>query len=120
MNHPLIAFDATQCHELPQMAEWSATYYGYINGSLGYIVLFAVLAAVMVGVAKKKGLTGLPTTLATVVLAALAIGAMPQLLDSFGIGVGCGGGNTPAPTQPAPENTPSPAENASIDLGDDQ
>lgn len=88
----LAAIDANGCEEIPMLQSSVQTYFNYVNGASGYIVLAVGVSVILIGIFGRKWLSSLPGWLAGIILAGLAVSALPALLGAFGVNVGCGGG----------------------------
>ncbi|MEM9892945.1 MAG: hypothetical protein AAF962_18930 [Actinomycetota bacterium] len=92
---------ADGCEEIPFVADATQTYFNYLNGAAGYIVFIIGAALLLVSMVSKKQLSKLPGWMAGLLIAALALGSLPILLNAFGVNLGCGGGTPPAAEAPA-------------------
>lgn len=89
------AIDANGCQEIPMLQSSVQTYFNYVNGASGYVVLAVGISVILVGIFGRKWLASLPGWLSGIILAGLAISALPAILGAFGVNVGCGGGGGP-------------------------
>lgn len=98
-DYLVAAIDANGCEEIPMLQNSVQTYFNYVNGASGYIVLAVGISVILIGIFGRKWLASLPGWLSGIILAGLAISALPAILGAFGVNVGCGGGG--AATDPA-------------------
>ena len=89
----LAAIDSNGCEEIPMLQSSVQTYFNYVNGASGYVVLAVGISVILVGIFGRKWLASLPGWLSGIILAGLAISALPAILGAFGVNVGCGGGS---------------------------
>ena len=94
-DYLIAAIDANGCQEIPMLESSVQTYFNYVNGASGYIVLAVGISVILVGIFGRKWLASLPGWLSGIILAGLAISALPAILGAFGVNVGCGGGGGP-------------------------
>lgn len=87
------AIDANGCEEIPMLQSSVQTYFNYVNGASGYVVLAVGISVILIGIFGRKWLASLPGWLSGIILAGLAISALPAILGAFGVNVGCGGGD---------------------------
>ena len=90
--HLIAQIDPDGCQELPVVEDAVQTYFNYVNGISGYVVLAVGISALLIGIFGRKWLSSVPGWLAGIVLVGLTIPALPAILGAFGVGVGCGGG----------------------------
>jgi len=110
LTHYLAQIDANGCSELPFVQTASQTYFNYLNGSSGYIVFLLGGGLLILAMVNRKKLSQMPGWIGGIVIAALALGALPALLPAFGIDLGCGGAGTGGVVTETPaEETPEPA-----------
>lgn len=82
------------CKSLPFAEEATQTFFDYINGGVGFgVFVVAVIGLVVVIVSRKHG-KSIPGLLAGVLIAALAISALPTILPALGVELGCAGDGT--------------------------
>ncbi|MDH3293934.1 MAG: hypothetical protein OER95_06385 [Acidimicrobiia bacterium] len=91
-DYLLAAIDANGCQEIPMLESAVQTYFNYVNGASGYVVLAVGISVILIGIFGRKWLSSLPGWLSGIILAGLAISALPAILGAFGVNVGCGGG----------------------------
>ncbi len=91
-EHLLAGIDPNGCEEIPVVEGAVQTYFNYVNGVSGYLVLAVGISVILVGIFGRKWLASVPGWLSGIVLAGLTITALPAILGAFGIDVGCAGG----------------------------
>lgn len=109
LNSVVAAINSDGCTELPFVQDATQTYFNYLNGVSGYLVFIVGGALLVLSMVSRKQLGKTPGWLAGIVIVALALGALPVMLDAFGIGLGCGNGEPT--TQEAPGLVTPPAAN---------
>jgi len=85
MNRIVLQLNADGSKELPFVQSASQTYFDYLNGSSGYIVFIVGGALLLVAMVSRKTLGQIPGWMAGILIAALALGALPALLPAFGL-----------------------------------
>lgn len=96
-DYIVAAIDSNGCQEIPMLESSVQTYFNYVNGASGYVVLAVGISVILVGIFGRKWLASLPGWLSGIILAGLAISALPAILSAFGVNVGCGGGGGAVP-----------------------
>ncbi len=97
-RHTLVSvIDTTGCQSVPFVEDAVQTYYDYVNGAAGFLVLVIAAGLLAASLVSRAQLRKVPGWLGGVVVIALALGSLPVILTAFGIELGC---NDPDTGQP--------------------
>jgi len=91
-DHFIAQIDPNGCEDIPVVEDAVQTYFNYVNGLSGYLVLAVGISVLIVGIFGRRWLASAPGWLAGIVLVGLTISALPAVLSAFGVDIGCGGG----------------------------